>query len=233
MRIPVKETYNGYTPFLDTASEEKLIWIKDKRRINFKSDMARGVVLGMLIWPVFVVILSIAGNKFTEYIVSNSKYSEFYIEFNEINLYQELGRDKFLLFYIIAIDIGFVLFIAMMIFSSYSSKRREAKNVTLHQSIEMYKLAPKHTQDDKEFAEYMENNRKDLWWVIPASILLFGVAPTWILTNETEIYSSEGSIGIFFLMILFVVTVVTVALLIMITRFFARKYLERKLGIKK
>lgn len=202
MRIPVKSEYKGYTPALDPFSEDKLVWFKRKYG------------LPTIIFVVYSIFMSIGAYFWFWALIPNAGHHD------DINVYKELGHDKFVLLFVIAALIGLLgYFWTLFVYDV-----NETKKYSLDESIDIYKKAPIRTKAE----QYNQQQSKEkLWWAIPGSVLMFGGGFLMFFDDSLD----ESDVAVFGVYLL-LVSMMVYAILYYPTVIRARKYLDRRFKVE-
>ena len=201
MRIPVKAQLNGYTPAFDPFSKNKIVWYKTKiKGIPFT------IVYGLLFVMAFIgVIWAFSAD-----------------EFYQINVYYELGHDTFVLLFKIAAIFGVLGYIwALFVYDL-----QETKEVSLEESIKLYKQAPLITQDE-EYQAQLKLRKNNAWYIIPLSIIAVVYAFTFFFEQSGKGFAGAG-LGVY----LYLTAILVYVPLYYSTVWISRKYLDHKFGVK-
>lgn len=214
MRIPVKAQYKGYTPALDPFSKEKLVWFKPESKTK-KNPNGLGLPSSILLISMPFVI---GWFSFWSY----KRAAETHQHNDEYIIYNELGHDRFIALFVIAIILGVLSYIWGLF--SYDFKR--IKKYSRSESIKLYKKAPLITKD-KEYQKQLQPLKKNWWWAIPASLIMIVIAFLILFDTGSSFFAGYALAVMLYLTLLFVLVILYYP-----TLFFARKYLDRRFDIK-
>ena len=219
MRIPVKASYKGYLPTLDLFTKE-LVWIKTNRK-NIGIN-------NIIIWCGAILFMTI-GMIWSKRVDERNYDSSWMQEKNlddpnrsGVNVYFELGHNKFVAFFIIAVVAGIILYLSSLFI--YNSQKH--KIISSKESILMYKKSPLFLEDEN-FRKQM-NIKISLKWSVPLTIVILLIGFSSLFLHASSGVFPGGLFG----SLLAAVSYCVYIFLYYITVLISRRYLDRKFNIK-